>query len=242
MSISEKLTAVAENTTRLYNAGKDAEWNAFWDRFQDYGNRRSYNFAFINGGNNWDITNFKPKYDIIMEGNASNAFYVWQTLSTTVDIGAILKAQGVTIDTSKATNAQNLFAYGTRIVGSLPTIDLSSAGGNTGGIFNSVKVTTIDKLIVTEATTYGNMFRDCTNLVNIIFEGTIAQSGLDLSACKSLSGASLESVVRSLSTTTSGLTVTFPNTADATYSEYLEQDTAWVDLIAQRSNWDIKYA
>lgn len=240
MSIAEKLTTVAENVEKVYEAGKKAEYDAFWDRFQAYGNRRSYNFAFINAGNCWDATNFKPKYDIVMEGNASNAFYVWQTLPKTVDIGAILKAQGVTIDTSKVTNAQNLFAYGTRLVGSLPTIDLSSAAGQTGGIFNSVKVTTIDKLVVTTATTYGNMFRDCTNLTNIVIEGTIAQNGLDLSACAKLSADSLDSFVNALSGSTTGLSATFPTTAQATY-EAKYGANSWYDLIDLKRNWSISY-
>ena len=249
MSIASKLSTISQNVDTLYNkaytkgyAEGNKEWDRFWDTFQQKGKRTAYNFGFINCDKNWDATNFRPKYHIIMEGNASNAFYTWQNLAEPVDIGAILKAQGVTIDTSKATNLQNLFAYGTSLVGSLPTIDLSSAGSSTNTMFLGAMVTTIEKLIVTTATSFTNMFNRCYNLENIVIEGTIAQNGLDLSACKKLSGPSLESVVRALSTTTSGLSVKFPNTADDTYGKYLNQDSAWNDLIADRSNWTFAYA
>lgn len=240
MSITEKLAILAENTIKVHDAGKKSQWNEFWDNFQLYGARRSYNFAFINSGN-WNKKTFKPKYDIILEGNASNAFYTWQGLSEPVDIGAILKEQGVTINTRNATNVQNLFAYGSSIVGSLPTIDLTSAGGNTSGIFNSVMVTTIEKLVVTEATNFSNMFRGCANLKNIVFEGTIATGTLSLSSCIKLTAQSLASVINALSGTTSGLSVTLPAHAKDTYDAAYGSG-AWETLVATKSNWEITYA
>jgi hypothetical protein len=249
MSIASKLSTISQNMNTLYNkaytkgyAEGNKEWDRFWDTFQQKGNRKAYNFGFINCDKNWDATNFRPKYNIIMEGNASNAFYTWQNLAEPVDIGAILKAQDVTLDTSKATNLQNLFAYGSSLVGSLPTIDLSSAGSSTSTMFLATLVTTIEKLIVTTATSFTNMFNRCYNLENIVIEGTIAQNGLDLSTCKKLSGPSLESFVRALSETTTGLSVKFSTEAPKTFCKYLDQDSAWDDLIAQRDNWTFAYA
>ena len=60
MSIADKLTAIAENEPRVYEAGKNAEWNAFWDSYQNYGQRVQYPNAFYI----WDDVCFKPKYPI----------------------------------------------------------------------------------------------------------------------------------------------------------------------------------
>lgn len=43
--------------------GKQAEYDAFWDSFQENGNRRRYTYAFTY---TWTREMFKPKYDIIV--------------------------------------------------------------------------------------------------------------------------------------------------------------------------------
>lgn len=62
MSIAEKLTTVAENVPKVYEAGKQAEYDEFWDNFQENGNRTYYPNAFCYGG--WNDDNFNPKYPI----------------------------------------------------------------------------------------------------------------------------------------------------------------------------------
>lgn len=60
MSIAEKLTTVAENQQRVYDAGKQAEYDRFWDAYQQNGTRGSYSYAF--GGVAWTDETLKPKY------------------------------------------------------------------------------------------------------------------------------------------------------------------------------------
>ncbi len=241
MSIAEKLVTVAENVPKVYEAGKKAEYDAFWDTFQQNGTRRRYSLAFTNSGRAWNSTNFKPKYDIICEGDASYCFYAWENLSAKVDVGGILKAQGVTLDTSKATSLNDFFAYGKSIVGELPVISLESAGANTREMFRGVLATKIEKLIVTEQTNFSNMFLYCSNLAEIEFEGTIATGELNMSSCKNLSAASLKSIIDALSLTTTGLTVTLPTTAQTTY-DAANGDGAWAQLVATKANWTVAYA
>ncbi len=62
MSIAEKLTAIAENQQKVFDAGKQAEYDRFWDEFQDYGNRTNYTYAFAYGG--WTDETYNPKYKI----------------------------------------------------------------------------------------------------------------------------------------------------------------------------------
>lgn len=60
MSIAEKLTAVAENQQKVFDAGKQAEYDAFWDEFQNYGNLQDYpnTFSYYT----WTDETFNPKY------------------------------------------------------------------------------------------------------------------------------------------------------------------------------------
>lgn len=117
MSIAEKLTTIAENEPRVYEAGKNAEWNAFWDAYQNYGQRVQYPNAFYL----WDDICFKPKYlirfgsavssndtfsyssiteipvDIIVEEgfNLNPAFYYCQQLHT---VKKIVISENSTVD------------------------------------------------------------------------------------------------------------------------------------------------
>ena len=261
MSIAEKLTTVAENTHKVYAAGQDAGWqtgyaeghrngyaegetaeyDSFWNAFQMNGSRRNYMRAFSNhSGGVWNSASFKPKYNIICEGDASMAFYAWEKMEN-VNIGAILKNRSIALDTTNATNMTNFMAYGYCIIGELPAISFESAGAYTTGALRSVAVTKIEKLIVTEQTDFSNMFTFCSNLEEIRFEGTVANGKLDLSYSKSLSAQSLESVVSALSTEASGLSVKLPNTAKATY-DTANGSGAWETLLATRQNWSFEYA
>ena len=101
MSISEKLTAIAQNTPRVYEAGKkvsyedgfgagytqgkshgytkgeaagkQAEYDRFWDSFQENGTRKSYHCAFA--GSCWTPQTFKPKYPIKPVDTSSTTRY-----------------------------------------------------------------------------------------------------------------------------------------------------------------------
>ncbi|MBE6943295.1 MAG: hypothetical protein E7453_03415 [Ruminococcaceae bacterium] len=104
------LYITVSGTKRLLTAGKrhdknivveasggDGHYDAFWDAFQENGNRRKYNWAFY--GTNWIDACYAPKYDIIIEGAATNAFAQTGITDTKV-----------TIDISGATNTTGLFS------------------------------------------------------------------------------------------------------------------------------------
>lgn len=91
-------------------------------------------------------------------------------------------------------------------------------------------------------------FQSCSALKEIRIDGTIKAS-LDFKDCKSLSKASITSIVNALSQTTSGLTITFSKTAvnnafginvdnPSTYPEGSE----FYVLRNSRSNWTFNYA
>ena len=70
MSISDKLTTIAENEQKIYNKGYndgreqggDSYYDEFWDAYQEKGNRQQYYKAF--SGTAWTKNTFKPKYPI----------------------------------------------------------------------------------------------------------------------------------------------------------------------------------
>ena len=79
-------------------AGKQAEYDKFWDAYQENGNRYDYAYGFYNLG--WTDDSFMPKYDIKMRLNNYAAF-CWSKIIDTKR----------TIDITAATNITNLFAW-----------------------------------------------------------------------------------------------------------------------------------
>ena len=88
MSIAEKLQTVAENQQKVYDggfaagqaqngyddgilAGKQAEYDRFWDAYQNNGTLNNYYQAFQNAF--WDDDTFRPKYPITCSGGSTNA-------------------------------------------------------------------------------------------------------------------------------------------------------------------------
>jgi hypothetical protein len=94
---------------------------------------------------------------------------------------------------------------------------------------------TIDKVIVNNATTYTDWFVRCDALREIRFEGTIAKGGMNLQWSTKLSRESIEDIINHLSSTTSGLAITFSKTA--ANSAFTTEE--WNALAATKSNWTI---
>ena len=79
-------------------------------------------------------------------------------------------------------------------------------GSGTAAFYQS-KLKTIRKLVVTENTSYSNMFYTATELENLTIEGIIAKE-MNLGSCRKLTHDSLMSVINHLGTITTALTLT----------------------------------
>ena len=259
MSIAEKLTLIAENQQKVYDAGKaaggyqdgydagkKAQYDAFWDALQQNGELTDYGlYAFK--APTFSFANFYPKYDIRPVNQFHYSFYNWKQMDETMSKGSLsqrLRDCGVTLDTSKATYLNYLFSHG-RFT-EIPPIDFTSTITASPGVFsNNPYLKTIEKIIVTENTTYDNWFGSDTALVNVTFEGIIGQNGLDLHWSAELSKASITSVVNALSETTSNLSVTLPLAAVKREFETAEgandgnTSAEWLALAGTKSNWTI---
>ena len=217
-TIAEKLQVVADNELKVYEAGyakgnaegvkegiaegKSAEYNSFWDNFQNYGNRRNYKGAF--DGYAFNADTFFPKYDIIAEGNASQLMYAWNSNDNVMpkspmDLQQRLIDCEVTLDTSRATNLNSIFSYSN--ITHIPTIDCSSLqNGEASGLFAHCWgfLKHIEKIIVHEGIIFKNWFINDGGLESVTIEGIIGQNGFDVSPCASLSHSSLMSIINAL--------------------------------------------
>ena len=217
MSITQNKARAKSDYDEVYEAGRKAEYDAFWDVFQDYGNRKQYNFAF-RGGNFTDKT-FYPKYDIIPKGDATQIFYNF-SFGEPFSLTQRLKECGVKLDTSKAELLVGAFSQSPMFT-EIPTIDLrgltNRSSDRIGSLFQScTALVTIEKLITEEDIKMnGNLFQYDANLENIIVEGTIGQNGFDIHWSTKLSKASIQSILGALAVhpTVANPTITLPKAA-----------------------------
>lgn len=275
MSIAEKLTTIAENQQRVFDAGRNsggggydsgydegysngydsgfnegydsgywggydegqtAEYDRFWDSFQDYGNRRNYQNGFASTGSNdaWNDETFKPKYDLILGyGYTGNGMFIYSPLT---NIAETLENLGVRLDTTNCGYFSQMFqSSATKRIPEI--VCTSDYGYGLEYTFTNSQVETIDKLVVMESLTYPNTFNGCANLKNIIFDGVIGNN-IDFSACVVLSKASIENIIEHLSGTASGKTLTLSSTA-VTSAFGSTTASAWTTLVNSKSNWTI---
>ena len=175
MSIAEKLTTIAENEQRVYDAGFDIgktegysdgliggltqgmqdEYDRFWDGFQLNGNRRSYAYGFCGSG--WNEETYKVKYPIIATGDAQNMH----------------RSSGVTditnVDTFGVTSAY-CFAYACTKLLTIDKLDFSNATNTQSAFAHSTVLHTIGELVSSEKTVWSaNTFQNCYNLVTVMF-------------------------------------------------------------------------
>jgi hypothetical protein len=199
MSISEKLTTVAENMPKVFEAGQKSEYDSFWDAFQAKGTLTYYTHAFAGAG--WRDGTFKPKYDIKPKGSARGMFR--QTRIT--NLKGCLESAGVAFDLSGSTNVIELYGY-CDFLTTVPKTDISSAGSNTTYLFQSdSKLQTIEELKISETVTFvSSSFNGCTSLTRLIMTGTLATNGLDLHWSTKLDHESLLSIINALQNKTSG--------------------------------------
>lgn len=224
MSIADKLTTIAENEQKVFDAGKQAEYDYFWDNFQINGERTDYQEAFAYAY--WNNNIFKPKYDLVLT-NGTSMFYYNKEIT---NIKASLENCGVVLDTSGATTLANMF-YRAKSE-EIPTIDVSSAT-DTSRMFYSEDIITIEKVIFSENTVIAsNIFNSAKGLKNIVIGGEIC-SDISFSACTKLTHDSLMSIINHLkdfsgTTTTKTCTLGTTNLAKLTNAEKkIATDKGW---------------
>lgn len=223
-----KAREMPDGVGEVYEAGKKAEYDAFWDAFQNYGNPKDYSTSF---GAAWTKETFRPKHDII----TTNAYMLFRGSQMNIDLAAHLDALGVTLDLSKASNTQ--YTFNSSKFTRVGVVDFSGSSGTIAldGTFSyCYNLVTIDKIVLRNEirVDFGEAtFTRCEALENLRFEGKIMHNGLNLQWSKKLSYDSLMNIINCLedkTNDTSGTTWTVKlgaeNIAKLTNEE---QDIAW---------------
>ena len=211
-----------------FEAGKKSEYDAFWDAFQNYGNRREYQYAFAGVGFR---NSFYPKYDIIV----TRAEYMFAS-SDEFDVAERLEQLGITLDTSACTAFSNFTRYSSP--NHFPTIDTRSASTLSNFAVNS-PVVTYDKIILREdgSQNVNNMFYMCTSIANLTIEGVIGQNGFNVQWSTKLTHDSLMSITNALEDKTSDTSGTeWVVTLGSENKAKLTEDEI---LIAENKGWRV---
>ena len=179
------LTTIAENQPKIkelgynegFGAGKKSEYDAFWDSFQYYGQRKHYAYGFYFSETLvdskvpvWTDENFKPKYDIIANGSAEKMFFNCDF----TDFKGILEKQGIVLDTSGAYTVKQAFSRCKELT-RLPVLNLSYASNIDSTFEFCYKLESIDKIILNNkgTQTFTFPFNSCISLNEIRIEGVI---------------------------------------------------------------------
>ncbi len=242
MTIAEKLTAIAENEQRVYDtgymrgsndgyvqgeeAGKRAEYDAFWDAYQQNGNRQEYSYAFA--GRGWTDDILKPKYDI----RPTNCMYMFANARGLVDVEEAFLRAGIVLDTSNATDFTNFLLTNTTVK-KMPMIDISNASSVVNLFSQATELRSV-KLTVSERVTFADSFNVCNSLSDVEIVGVI---GTSINFMWSpLSKESIKNIINHLSDTVTGKTLTLSKAAkEAAFPTEAE----WQDFLtgADKGNW-----
>lgn len=242
MTTAEKLTTIAENMPKVYEAGKNAAYDAFWDAYQQNGERVNYHTGFA--GKGWNEHAFKPKYDI----KPTTAYMMFYQIPTNANIDLVKTAeeQGIVFDFSNCTNF-TYFAYSPGVV-RLGTIDTRSAKSFQQFLASNSTLHTIEKLILKEdgSQTIGNatwFLPSNSTFKNITIEGKLGASVRCV--CANMTKASLTSFLTALYEESTEKTLTLSKTAVNMEFETAEglndgvNSAEWAALVNAKQNWTI---
>lgn len=239
MTIAEKITRIAEDMPKIYEAGKKSEYDRFWDNFQFEGTRTLYNRAFYT----WRASIFKPKYDL----KPTRADYMFMDMfpeyasSGGYSLVKALSDANAILDTSQCTNFTYMFYYS--YINEVGEIDTRSAT-SLDAIFNYARfVKKVEKLILKNdgSQSFSAAFEVASSLKHITIDGTIGKS-IDFKQCP-LSKASILNITEHLSDIAEDQTITFKRSAVNTAFESSlnvsdgENSQEFTTLVASKPNW-----
>jgi hypothetical protein len=230
------------DTEAAYNEGfadgKQAQYDTFWDMFQQKGNRMDYSSAF--GGIGWTNENFKPKYNM----KPTSADYMFRKSRISGDLVQMCDGFGVTLDFSNCTNFIEIFSHAPNIT-RVGVVDISKAGNNISNAFAYCGIKTIDKIILAETNQMLYFPGAATELESVTIEGTIGTTAPYWQYCTKLNKASITSIINALSASTSGLSITLSEAAvNKAFPPIIDGgenhgNVDWLSLIATKENWTI---
>ena len=189
-----QLSGYAEGQLSGLAHGKQAEYDRFWDAFQQNGNRIHYSFAF---GSGWTAELFKPKYPV-RPVIARYLIYSYAPGNTAdfidiPDFAQFCRENNVVLDFSECTNAEYaLYSLKTKRFG---VLDFSNCTNLNNLFWADGGPETVDEFIASEITGFSTAsFQFATNLTNITIGGIVGKS-IYFNACSKLTNESAQSVI-----------------------------------------------
>ena len=216
MTIAEKITRAKSDYDAVYDAGKQAQYDEFWDEFQGNGTRGVYLYAFSMATQlyGWNDTIYNPKYPIIADaGYGVQECFRGNTGITDTKVPIIDRVGNIYSIFNGCNNLKRVESL---------TLEVPVTKAN-HAFFNCIELEEI----------------------NVICNGGSFAADLSLQYSTKLSRASVTSIINALSTTTTGLTVTLSKTAVNKAFETTagagdgSTSAEWQSLIAPKSNWTI---
>lgn len=223
----------------VYEAGKQAEHDATWGVILDNGERTNFRFCFAY----WNCEYIRPPVKIVPTSNALSRNSVFNGNKS------LKRVEKEYFDFSQCprgtANDTGYFQtfYNCPSLEVIEDVGIKNAYSFYGTFGYDSKLHTIECIYPDKDTLFYNAFTACNRLVYLGVNGTIGKNGFDVKDCKILSRESIESIMTALSTTTSGLTVTFSKEAvDKAFETTAGANDGstspeWLALEATRPNW-----
>lgn len=221
MSIAEKLTTIAENEQKVYEAGKKADRSEFYDAYISGGMRNAFS------GTSWNKKTFYPTRDFLA-GTYCFQYHNWWA-GDLYDLAARMEECGVKFTAVDPTQTF-MYAHITRV----PKLDSSSFITTLADrTFHDARfLVTIDEWILGERTAgFANSFYNCTALKNITVSGVIP-STINFSPCP-LTVESLKSIISCLKDYSTQTPFTQTLTLKDSCKTALQADTETVEFNGQ---------
>lgn len=172
MSIADGVTQLKQDFDDVHEAGKQVEYDRFWDSFQNEAIPEIGDYRFAGAG--WTNNTFKPTKS--MKPTLATAMFRRNRFNG--DMVALFEQQGITLDFSECT--QMTYAFYECSAERLGVIDCTAATSLTGTFGYMYNCHTIDLIKVHSENTFASAstFRSAM-LVEVRFEGVIAQNGVN---------------------------------------------------------------
>ncbi len=231
----------------VFEAGKQAEYDAFWNMYQKNGSRVTYGYAFA--GECWNSENFKPKYPIML--NSPNSWTLSPGVFRYFDRNFTkppLEIRSGDIDFENVYSMTDMFRDANIAVVEMNKIpkNLSNMSCTFAGLDIDHHVIHTIKLGVKETTSYDDLCFYCTVLKNVSFVvGSVIGNDIWFQLSTLLTKESIKNIFNALSTSVSGKTLTLTRTAVNNAFETSagaangSTSAEWLALIGTRSNWTI---
>ena len=190
--ISDQINALEPTGSRQNGVveGKQAEYDRFWDAFQENGNRTNYSQGLC--GKCWTDETFNPKYPIIPDRYSGYRIFEYTGITD-------FTREGIVLDFSNVQDMRWAFSNTQNREIKLPTIDLSNAT-LTLDTFRGYWGTDLS-LIVSEKTPLDSFAPDTPYLTNLEISGTIGKA-VNLTQCPLLSNESVQNIIDCLADVT----------------------------------------